>query len=88
MMVALPDVNEPVTLMLPLMMSEDDEVTEPLTVKLSRMIPVPVMVLEAPLIVSVLPVACVNAPGLVVERSPLTVIFEVAEMAVAAITRL
>ena len=60
----------PDTLILPLMVNVLLVVTVPDTVRLSNKIPVPLIVLPAPVRVSVPPVLWVNTPGPVVERFP------------------
>ena len=65
--------KDPATFVLPLIVNVLVVVIVPETVRSSRMMPVPVMVLPAPLIVSVPPVLCVNVPAAVVERLPDTV---------------
>ncbi len=66
-------VKLPATLRFPLIVSVLAVVTVPDTVRLSTMMPVPLIVLLVPLIVSAPPVLCVKVPDPVVARFPETV---------------
>ena len=66
----LPARKLPATLILPFMVNVLVVVAVPETVRLSSIIPVPLIVLPAPLMVSVPPVLWVNTPGPVVDILP------------------
>lgn len=71
-MLSLLPANDPLTARLPVINKDEVVVTEPVTEKLSNVILVPLIVLLLPVIVNVPPGVCVNAPGPVVEKLPLT----------------
>src|SRR6188508_2581134 len=74
-MVIVPDVlvKVPPTERFPVMVKDEAVLTEPLTVKLSIEMPVPLIVLVVPLIVMVPPEVWVNEPEPVVAMFPVTV---------------